>query len=166
MEHPLSDFSSISSLKSLCTLLSDPVEENENQCSAFLGPGEIGPVKKLQQNDSTSTQIPKDKKQIWNSTEVPEGSEYDDSLDPRERPEYEILFKQRVGSEDIFLGMSQKDPSTACCEDMVFRIRLPGTKSSDVSLDVRRKYLDLRTPKQRLKAVNSPAVTCSRSQAW
>lgn len=32
---------------------------------------------------------------------------------------YEILFKQQVGTEDIFLGMSRKDPSTACCEDML-----------------------------------------------
>ena len=32
---------------------------------------------------------------------------------------YQILFKQCVGTEDVFFGMSRKDPSTACCEDMV-----------------------------------------------
>ena len=32
---------------------------------------------------------------------------------------YQILFKQCVGTEDVFFGMSRKDPSTACCEDVV-----------------------------------------------
>ena len=32
---------------------------------------------------------------------------------------YELLFQQKVTSEDIFLGMGNKNPSTACCEDLV-----------------------------------------------
>lgn len=32
---------------------------------------------------------------------------------------YEISFKQHVGTEDVFFGMTGKDPSTACCEDIV-----------------------------------------------
>lgn len=32
---------------------------------------------------------------------------------------YEIFFKQHVGTEDVFFGMTGKDPSTACCEDIV-----------------------------------------------
>ncbi|KAM6381724.1 dynein axonemal assembly factor 6-like [Pluvialis apricaria] len=68
-------------------------------------------------------------KTIWSTEEVPEGSEFDDTWDPREQPEiiwqvllflgYQILFKQCVGTEDVFFGMSRKDPSTACCEDTV-----------------------------------------------
>uniref|UniRef100_A0A8C4WH61 Dynein axonemal assembly factor 6 n=1 Tax=Gopherus evgoodei TaxID=1825980 RepID=A0A8C4WH61_9SAUR len=89
-------------------------------------------------------------KDIWNTEEVPEGSEFDDIWDPREQPEYEILFKQQVGAEDIFLGMSRKNPSTACCEDMLIKIKLPDTKSSDITLDIQDKILDLRTPKKKL----------------
>uniref|UniRef100_A0A8B9G373 PIH1 domain containing 3 n=1 Tax=Amazona collaria TaxID=241587 RepID=A0A8B9G373_9PSIT len=89
-------------------------------------------------------------KTIWNTEEVPEGSEYDDTWDPREQPEYEILFKQRVGTEDVFFGMSRKDHSTACCEDIVIKIKLPETKSSDITLDIQDKVLDLRTPKKKL----------------
>uniref|UniRef100_A0A8D0HR31 Dynein axonemal assembly factor 6 n=1 Tax=Sphenodon punctatus TaxID=8508 RepID=A0A8D0HR31_SPHPU len=85
-----------------------------------------------------------------NSEEVPEASEYDDPWDPREQPEYEILFKQKVGAEDIFLGMSRKDPSTACCEEMLIKIKLPDSKASDILLDVQEKILDLRTPKIKL----------------
>uniref|UniRef100_A0A674JUB0 Dynein axonemal assembly factor 6 n=1 Tax=Terrapene triunguis TaxID=2587831 RepID=A0A674JUB0_9SAUR len=90
------------------------------------------------------------RKDIWNTEEVPEGSEFDDIWDPREQPEYEILFKQQVGAEDIFLGMSRKNPSTACCEDMLIKIKLPDTKSSDITLDIQDKILDLRTPKKKL----------------
>ncbi|KFQ35974.1 PREDICTED: protein PIH1D3, partial [Merops nubicus] len=63
---------------------------------------------------------------------------------------YQILFKQSVGTEDVFFGMSRKDPSTACCEDIVVKIKLPETKYSDITLDIRDKILDLRTPKKKL----------------
>ncbi|NWI98701.1 PIHD3 protein, partial [Crypturellus undulatus] len=89
-------------------------------------------------------------KTIWNTEEVPEGSEFDDTWDPREQPEYEIFFKQRVGTEDMFLGMSRKDSSTACCEDLVIKIKLPETKFSDITLDLQDKVLDLRTPQKKL----------------
>lgn len=29
---------------------------------------------------------------------------------------YEIILKQSVGTEDLFLGLSGKDPSSMCCE--------------------------------------------------
>ncbi|KAL2304475.1 hypothetical protein Nmel_013226, partial [Mimus melanotis] len=90
------------------------------------------------------------KKTIWNTEEVPEGSEFDDTWDPREKPEYEISFKQHVGTEDVFFGMTGKDPSTACCEDIVIKIKLPETKYSDITLDIQDKVLDLRTPKKKL----------------
>ncbi|XP_077321339.1 dynein axonemal assembly factor 6 isoform X4 [Lithobates pipiens] len=168
MDEHLRESATTSSIQALCDLLHSPSEEEEEieshhilpedwcleldsilQCpssSAFAGPGDIGFVKKIQQNISTS-ETEKDGKDIWHESEVKEGAEFDDFLDPREKPEYEILFKQRVRSEDIFLGLSRKDPSTACCEDMVIRIHLSDTKVSDVSLDVRKKYINLCTPK-------------------
>ncbi|XP_077321338.1 dynein axonemal assembly factor 6 isoform X3 [Lithobates pipiens] len=152
MDEHLRESATTSSIQALCDLLHSPSEEEEeieSHCpssSAFAGPGDIGFVKKIQQNISTS-ETEKDGKDIWHESEVKEGAEFDDFLDPREKPEYEILFKQRVRSEDIFLGLSRKDPSTACCEDMVIRIHLSDTKVSDVSLDVRKKYINLCTPK-------------------
>ncbi|NWT61832.1 PIHD3 protein, partial [Erythrocercus mccallii] len=90
------------------------------------------------------------KKTIWNPEEVPEGSEFDDIWDPREKPEYEISYRQHVGTEDVFFGMTGKDPSTACCEDIVIKIKLPETKYSDITLDIQDTVLDLRTPKAKL----------------
>ncbi|KAJ7310327.1 hypothetical protein JRQ81_007233 [Phrynocephalus forsythii] len=86
---------------------------------------------------------------IWTPEEVPEGPECEDTWEAREQPEYEILFKQQVGAEDVFLGMSRKDPSTACCEDLLIKIKLPDTKASDITLDIREKVLDLRSPQKR-----------------
>lgn len=38
---------------------------------------------------------------------------------------YEIILKQSVGTEDLFLGLNGKDPSSMCCEAMLVIYRLP-----------------------------------------
>uniref|UniRef100_A0AAQ4PEA9 Dynein axonemal assembly factor 6 n=1 Tax=Gasterosteus aculeatus aculeatus TaxID=481459 RepID=A0AAQ4PEA9_GASAC len=91
-----------------------------------------------------------DSKDIWSEEEVGEGSQYDDPADPRPPPEYEVILKQSVGTEDLFLGLNRKDPSSMCCEAMLVKIKLPETEATDVVLDVKEKFLDLRTPKYKL----------------
>ncbi|MEE6496533.1 hypothetical protein FKM82_002406 [Ascaphus truei] len=115
-----------------------------SSCAASIGPGHIAPMRRP---EPAAPDKSRDRKEIWDEQEVPEGSEFDDTWDPREQPEYNILYKQRVGTEDVFLGMSRRDPSTACCEDMVVRIQLANTKAAEVSLSVRNTFLDLRAPK-------------------
>jgi len=34
---------------------------------------------------------------------------------------YDMLYKQDVSSEDMFLQMGSKNPSTASCEDLIVR---------------------------------------------
>ncbi|KAL3878647.1 hypothetical protein ACJMK2_030978 [Sinanodonta woodiana] len=58
--------------------------------------------------------------------------------------------KQAVTTEDIYLQMGNKTPTTASCEEMVVKIKLPDTKLADVELDVKNKFLDCRTPKYKL----------------
>ncbi|XP_065702857.1 dynein axonemal assembly factor 6 [Patagioenas fasciata] len=144
--------SSASSLQFLATLLRDAENEDGDECEphtsvSTMTPASIGPVKKTTVTLKLKSQ---NSKTIWNTEEVPEGSEFDDTQDPREEPEYQILFKQCVGTEDVFLGMSRKDHSTACCEYMVIKIKLPETKCSDIALDIQDEVLDLRTPKRKL----------------
>uniref|UniRef100_A0A3B3TXR2 Dynein axonemal assembly factor 6 n=2 Tax=Poecilia latipinna TaxID=48699 RepID=A0A3B3TXR2_9TELE len=128
--------SSYQNLQALSALLSTQQEEDEDEESyGQLGPGHIGPPPKKEKEGI---------KDIWSEEEVAEGSQYDDLADPRPQPEYEIILKQSVGTEDLFLGLSQKDPSSMCCE---VKIKLPDTKAKDVFLDLKEKYLDLRTPK-------------------
>ena len=40
---------------------------------------------------------------------------------------YEFYYKQAVETQDAFLGMGDKDPSSTQCEDIVLRVELPGT---------------------------------------
>lgn len=61
---------------------------------------------------------------------------------------YEILYKQSVGSQDVFLGMGDKDPSSLSCEAMVVRIVLPGCRGSDLDLNVTAQELVLTAPTQ------------------
>jgi len=64
--------------------------------------------------------------------------------DGREVPAHEFLYKQAVGASDAFLGMSGKDPSSACCEELVVRIRLPEAQSAaELDLDVQPTRLRL-----------------------
>ncbi len=56
-------------------------------------------------------------------------------------------MKQAVTTEDMYLQLGNKTPSSVCCEDMVIKINLPDTKLADVDLDVTDKFLDCRTPK-------------------
>ena len=84
-----------------------------------LGPGDIGPKpvkadlkKKLDTNE------------IWDVEEVPEENlTWDDEGDERPEPEHTIAYKQKVGSEDVFLGMSGRDPGSHCCEDLSIKAR-------------------------------------------
>ncbi|KAJ8405739.1 hypothetical protein AAFF_G00311760 [Aldrovandia affinis] len=147
--------SSINTLHALSALLSPPDEDEEEDCAfvtsnAKLGPGHIGPAKSAESKPAASAYTKNYSKAIWSEEEVAEGAHFDDIADPRPQPEYDIILKQSVGTEDIFLGMSRKDPSSMCCENMVVKIKLPGTKVAEVILDVKETFLDLRTPKYKL----------------
>lgn len=88
----------------------------------------------------------KQSKDIWDEDEVEAGAEFDTTDDPRIQPEYEILFKQKLSSEELFLQMGKKTPATSSCEDMVVRIKLPGVeKVSEIDVNTYEKFLDCRT---------------------
>uniref|UniRef100_UPI0037E84A82 dynein axonemal assembly factor 6 n=1 Tax=Semicossyphus pulcher TaxID=241346 RepID=UPI0037E84A82 len=146
----VSSSQNLQALSALLTQKEDSDEDCENVTSyARLGPGHIGPPPKQNKEVSTAY-MKKNSKDIWSEEEVTEGSQYDDLADLRPQPEYEIILKQSVGTEDLFLGLNGKDPSSMCCEAMLVKIKLPETKATDVSLDVKEKFLDLRTPKYKL----------------
>ncbi|KAL2076922.1 hypothetical protein ACEWY4_027475 [Coilia grayii] len=147
--------SSLQTLQALSNLLTTTDEADDEQDvksaqpSAKLGPGNIGPPS--QSNTTKEASYTKrSNKDIWDEEEVPDGSQFDDLTDLRPEPEFEMMFRQCVGTEDLFLGMSGKDPSSMCCEGLLVKVKLPDTKASDVVLDIREKFLDLRTPKFKL----------------
>lgn len=85
----------------------------------------------------------KDPKDIWDEDEVPpeEAILAEDLHDPRPRPVYEVLFKQDVMSEDVFLGIGDKTPGTSDCTHMVVRVQFPGHQMRDLDLDVTKNKL-------------------------
>ncbi|XP_038056520.1 dynein assembly factor 6, axonemal-like isoform X2 [Patiria miniata] len=141
-------------ITALAQLLKPPDQESGDEddkpvtASAKLGPGAIGLSAKSQA--ATKHTSKKESKDIWDADEVPEGAEFDDTDDPRPQPEYDIIFKQAVTTEDMFLQMSNKTPSSVSCEDMVIKISLPDTKMADVDLDLKDKFLSCRTPNYKL----------------
>lgn len=81
---------------------------------------------------------------IWKAEEInnPAAKKSDD----RPEPEFEILYKQRVSPQDVYLGLSDLDPSSRSCQDLLIKISLPGTKQNEISLDVEANLLKLQAP--------------------
>ncbi len=61
---------------------------------------------------------------------------------------YDILHKQKVSAEDVYLGASERDPSSAFCDEVVVVVQLPGEAGKDIDLDVTRQRFVLQAKKQ------------------
>ncbi|XP_028034662.1 protein PIH1D3 [Bombyx mandarina] len=59
-------------------------------------------------------------------------------LDDRKTPQYTMNYQQSVSAEDVFLQIGPKTPSSASCENIVIRIKMPGDKKENVDLNVDR----------------------------
>ena len=76
-----------------------------------------------------------DKDDIWTEEEI--NIKEEERPDDRPQPDFDVLFKQHVGTEDIFLGLSDRDPSSTHCDSLLVKVKLPGTKFAHVQLDVK-----------------------------
>uniref|UniRef100_T1IHK1 PIH1D1/2/3 CS-like domain-containing protein n=1 Tax=Strigamia maritima TaxID=126957 RepID=T1IHK1_STRMM len=65
--------------------------------------------------------------------------------DLRVQPDYEIIYKQQVSTEDVYLQLGNKTPCSSSCESIAIRIKLPKTNSRNIKLDVQKQSLDLET---------------------
>jgi hypothetical protein len=54
----------------------------------------------------------------------------------RLRPKFDILFKQKIGTEEVFLGVSGTTPLSSHCSSLLVKVELPGATMKDVELDV------------------------------
>lgn len=76
-------------------------------------------------------------------------TECENLLESRPTPEYKISYKQTVGTEDLFLQMSGKTPSTSSCENMIVEVFL----SDEIGVGIH--HIDLTVQEQRI-LVKSP----------
>nr|CAB3264875.1 protein PIH1D3-like [Phallusia mammillata] len=145
-------------LMNLCNLLNTEKDNSSDDDEPDLSqpaftPGAIGTKKNNgKQLESPYVKSHSNSNDIWADEEVglQQFSVYEDESDPRPSPNYNISYKQKVTSQDMFLGMSGKNPSSACCEEMTIKIILPATEMKDVELDVKENFLACRSPKHRL----------------
>lgn len=129
-----------------------------------LGPGDIGssskPKHKKKQNQNpedhvkTCSYAPLQKEQTTEPKTIEEfekqlETECENLLESRPTPEYKISYKQTVGTEDLFLQMSGKTPSTSSCENMIVEVFL----SDEIGVGIH--HIDLTVQEQRI-LVKSP----------
>ena len=55
------------------------------------------------------------------------------------------MFKQEVGTEDVYLGLSEKDPSSSSCDAFCVKIKMPGCKLADIQCDVKKQSIHIQS---------------------
>lgn len=123
---------------------SEPQRYRQFTPGSVLNPGSIGGEKKNLAKPHSKIEV---KKPSAQPTPVQPQEEPDDG---RPEPEYEIIYKQLVGAEDVFLGLGGLDPSSVSCQEILIKIKLPETKYKEVTLDVDSHWLRIKTPRYRL----------------
>lgn len=168
------DPNSIVLLKNLFEKCNDEnSSSSEDECDPLqkFGPGDIKPKKAEVKNTLENPLL----KKIENKDETPKSYEEwenmqkndEEILDTRKIPEYKILYKQAVTTEDVYLQMGLKTPATASCEDMIIDIELTEeTVGIDrMDLNLMEDSVDLKTPIYRLKLNLPHKVSPSKSRA-
>lgn len=133
---------------------SDNEGDFPNLASA-LGPGSIKPKKsEIKSTLENSLLVKVDPDPGIQSLQELEQLQLKDEelLDTRKSPEYSIIYKQAVTTEDMYLQMGLKTPATSSCEDMILDIKLPdeSVEIDQMDLRVEAESVNLQTPVYRL----------------
>ena len=91
---------------------------------------EGGAIISEEQKQEEELKAKTDGNDIWTEEEIDIAAE--ERPDDRPQPEYDVLYKQHVGTEDVFLGLSDKDPSSTHCDALLVKVKLPGAKFANV----------------------------------
>ncbi|TYZ64602.1 hypothetical protein PybrP1_008238 [[Pythium] brassicae (nom. inval.)] len=139
MEGGAGDILALSELITGCQqAFEEEICDAQQRRAPALTPSTIGGAAKAPIVDRPIGQIKAaDPKAIWNLADVPSDDEDD--------TKFEILYKQSVMTEDVFLGLSDKDPSFANCDAMVVRVECPRHRLEDIELDVQKHRLLLQS---------------------
>ena len=132
----------------------DEVSENHfysNETESTLNPGNIGGKQKKEvAKPNTKIEakynnriLTKPKNEIWTEKDFIEENIKEDG---RPKPKFEILYKQNVGTEDIYLGLSDKDISSNSCDQLLMKVYLPNTNLKEIGLEVKDQSIHLTTP--------------------
>ena len=161
----MSAFSDVGSINALSSMMSDAQQAQAEREEKNVKNNQIGTVniitqaekkrseqeKQLQlENDIKNGKVKvKDPNAIWDEEEIDQ-TDPDFIDDGREVPEYNIIYKQHVGAEDVYLGMGNTTPSTISAGYLVVHIDFPGQKMKDLDLKVQKQKIIAQSPKHRL----------------
>ncbi len=168
---------SLGDIQSLSNLLNgtenDDVDENQfysNETKSTLNPGNInGKEKKEIAPPNTKIEakynhriLTKPKNEIWTEKDFKEEKFEEDD---RPKPKFEILYKQNVGIEDIYLGLSDKDISSNSCDQLLMKVYLPNTNLKEIGLEVKEQSVHLTTPQYLLNHILQYKVFKDKTEA-
>jgi hypothetical protein len=133
------------------------IEESRNAVESMQSQGESQPpmaiaTSKVVVKDTSTTKqvIGVTAKSIWNIDEIPTEDAVVNYRDDRPCPRYEFSYKQLVGTQDTFLGLGDKTPSSADCSHLIVKVHFPGCKMKDLDLDVTKERIKVESKTLRL----------------
>ena len=127
-------------------------------------PGMIGPPKAAVVKAKPKPKAVADRNEIWDVDAV--NAVDDEPDDGRPQAEYEIVYKQNVSPEDMFLGVDpERHAGVSCSDALLLKVLLPGTKLADIELDVRETFVRVQAPKLKLKAWLPEKVDSTKGNA-
>lgn len=95
------------------------VQDLDIGASPYATPGTIGPPRSATTTPAAGLR-PSTSKETKETQKADKKSPREED-DPRAQPEYDMVFRQAVSAEDVYLGMGNKNPTTASCEELVVR---------------------------------------------
>ena len=138
------------------TALTSMIEESRNAVESMQGQGETQPPMAISSSKVVVKELNASKqtvgvtKSIWNIDEIPTEDAVVNYRDDRPCPRYEFSYKQVVGTQDTFLGLGDKTPSSADCSHLIIKVHFPGCKMRDVDLDVTKERIKVESKALRL----------------
>ncbi|KAJ8599920.1 hypothetical protein CTAYLR_002861 [Chrysophaeum taylorii] len=104
---------------------------------------------------------------IWQEDEIPSEDALGFMFEPtdeRQSASFEMVYKQLVNSEDVYLG-TEKTPSSCHCDAIVYKISFPGHRHAELAVEVTRTTLRAESSRLKLALYLPQPVVADRGKA-
>ncbi|CAG4944655.1 unnamed protein product [Colias eurytheme] len=91
---------------------------------------------KVKQNDAKQTPKTIEEYEAQEAEEAEQLGCVGAGIADRKVPAYTMNYQQSVTAEDVFLQIGPKTTSSASCENLIVRIKMPGDKKENIDLSV------------------------------
>jgi hypothetical protein len=106
------------------------VRQGNKEAPVYISPTVEVTKEKIKQDSDSN-------KKIWEDSDILSEDAFLAVKDDRPAPRYEVSYKQSIGTEDTFLGMSEKTPLSSDCTHLVIKIHFPlSSSASELELKV------------------------------